>query len=311
MKKILVLILVMIFLITGCTDDDSDAPKRSFIGGDKGITFEFLEESPPDEVYDKEYPFSISVKLENEGEWDIDSREDVTLTVSGIDPLDFSKTKAELTKDVAGSMRSAYKDPNGDIVRGTIDTVDFRDLQYVPSVTSDTRFPVRVDLCYDYGTYANSKLCILDDLIGAREDLEDAVCNPNENKQVENSGAPVQITSLKESVVSSDRISFSFVIKHVGTGIVTEKDTECETRIGKRDRIFVKVDTGIEGLTCSGIESGSDQGYVTLYSNERTVVCTQQLPSDRGDYEKSISFELQYGYKEHIDKTLTIKHLEE
>jgi hypothetical protein len=142
-----------------------------------------------------------------------------------------------------------------------------------------------------------------------RRSGEEGVCDPNEDKDYENSGAPVHIDSFKESVSAADRVSFTFEISHIGTGSVSKTATECSTTIADINKVYVKVNTGIAGLQCAGIEAGGSEGYVTLYGGKRTVICNQPLTTPRGDFEKPIGIEMRYGYTQLIGKTLTVKHI--
>jgi len=306
-----ILIIGILFFVFGC---DKEAPEpvavgKAFIGGTKGLSLSFTEGAPPDEVFDLNFPFSVNVKVENVGEWDINNPNDITLSIIGIDPGDFGKTSAFLTQDSPVPMLGARLDPQGNLIPGTINNIDFPDLQYASTVTGKIQFVIRASACYEYGTRVNTKVCILEDLLGiTRRSIEEAVCNPNEEKDFENSGAPVQVANLKQTVMGADRIALSFDIEHVGVGNVFRKNTECSTTIQDKDRVYVKVDTGDSNTKCSGVEGGLSEGFTQLFNGKRSIICTQQLPTPRGDFEKPISITLEYGYRQHIDKQLTVKH---
>jgi hypothetical protein len=307
-----ILIICVLFFVFGCEAENGEervSVGKAFIGGNRGLDLSFTSGAPPDEVFDVNFPFSINVKLENIGEWDIDNTEDITLSIIGIDPQDFGKTTSFLTKNSVVPMTGAKLDPQGNMIQGTISNLDFPELQYASTVAGKVEFVIRASACYEYGTKANTKVCILEDLLGVtRKSISEAVCNPNEAKAYENSGAPVQINNVKQTVMGTDRISLSFDIEHVGTGNVFRKGTECSTAIADKDRVYVKVDTGEAGLQCSGIEGGAAEGYTQLFSGKRAIICNQQLATARGDFEKPITIELDYGYRQHIDKQLTVKH---
>lgn len=304
-------ILTLAIFISGCGETvEEKKPIEAFIGGTQGLNLGFLENAPPAEVFDFESPFDIIVKLENAGEWDINSPADATVTISGIDPVDFGKTLGFLAKDSTSSMKGKHADPAGGIIEGAIDAVDFLGFQYTGTVAGRADFNIRAEACYEYGTNVNSRICVLDDLIGiTRRSGETPVCEPRSEKTVDNSGAPVHVTSFVENVFSNDRIGITFRIQHVGTGAVYQLGTECGKELAKQNKVYVKVSTGIAGLVCSGIGGGTNEGYVTLYNGQRDITCTTpQLPVARGNFEKPINIELRYGYKQYIDKILTVRH---
>ncbi|MBW2977255.1 hypothetical protein KY331_00260 [Candidatus Woesearchaeota archaeon] len=306
-----ILIIGILFFVFGCEQEEKETVSigKAFIGGANGLDLSFTEGAPPDEVFDVNFPFSINVKLENVGEWDITNPNDMTLSIIGIDPGDFGKTPAFLVQDNSVPMRGAKLDPQGNLIQGTITNLDFTDLQYASTVTGKVQFVIRASACYEYGTRVNTKVCILEDLLGiTRKSIEEAVCNPNEAKDYENSGAPVQVSNVKQTVMGTDRISLAFDVEHVGTGTIFRKDTECSTTIADKDKVYVKVDTGDPNIKCSGLEGSLAEGFTTLFSGKRAIICTQQLPTPRGDFEKPITITLEYGYRQHIDKQLTVKH---
>ena len=308
----ILLIITAVVLIAGCAPEEEPVAEgvKAFIGGDNGLDIQFSEGAPPDVVYDKDFPFDINIKIENAGEWDIENSDDATITIIGIEPESFGKTLSQLNKDSDVSLNGAGYDPQGNVIQGTITNINFPNFQYQEEIVGSIELPIVARVCYEYGTRINTKICVLEDLLGTtRRTGEEPVCDPNENKAFENSGAPVHITSFKESVVAVDRISFTFTVSHVGEGSVSRMDTECSTTIADKDKIYIKVNTGLPGLTCSGIEGGGSEGYTTLFSGARTVICTQPLSTPRGDFEKPISIELQYAYTQHIGETLTVVHV--
>ena len=314
MKFIIPILLAIsiLILIAGCAEEEAVTPEgvKAFIGGDKGLDLQFTEGAPPDVVYDHDFPFDINIRIENIGEWDIPAKEDVTLTIIGIEPASFGKTLNDLVKDSDIIMNGAGYDPQGNVVQGTIANINFANFQYQNKIVGTIELPVVARACYEYGTRANSKICVLDDLLGTtRRAGEKPVCEPTEAKKIENSGAPVQITSFRESVVAADRVSFAFTISHVGEGTISRMDTECNTQIADKDKVYVRVNTGISGLTCSGIEGGFNEGFTTLFTGSRTIICTQPLESPRGDFEKPINIDLEYAYTQLKSKTLEVRHV--
>jgi hypothetical protein len=307
-KYLIVLILIGALFIFGCAEEEVPIETGAFIGGSQGLVMSFTEGAPPDAVYDRDFPFDISLKLENVGEWSIVNVVDTTVSIIGIDPTDFGKSLVDLKKDSTVPMLGKRLDQQGNVQQGTITNIDFQNFQYRGAVVGRVDFVLRADVCYEYGTRVNTKICVLDDLLGvSRAAGEAPVCEPSETKPFENSGAPVKVTSVKETATGMDRITVTFDITHVGSGTIFRRNTECNPVIADKDKVYFKVNTGLPGLSCSGIEGGGSEGFVTLYGSSRQIICTQQLPAPRGDYEKQITAELTYGYREYIDKTLTVK----
>lgn len=310
-KFFFAVLLSLAVLIAGCAEeDDVIKPKeKAFIGGKQGLVMEFLPGAPPEEVFDSNNPFSIDIKLENKGEWDVDMN-DATIRITGIDPTDFGLVTGNLTKHPDENLTAAQRDPQGNVIQGAITNIEFPGLEYVDTVAGFVQFNIKAENCFEYGTKAQSQLCMKEDLLGKTG--EKGVCNPNEEKIVDNSGAPVHVTTLTESVSGRDKISFVFNIKHVGDGRVYRKATSCSTDFNDRSKVFVTVnDPQIGVLTCSGLEGGSTTGFATLFDDERSIRCTVNVnEASLGDYEKVLNIEVEYGYKESIETPLIVKHSE-
>ncbi len=312
MKKVilaLVLIVLLMFL-TGCKKDEEDTTitGRAFVGGTNGLEISYLSSLPPAEVFDIDNPFSISVKVENKGETDVE-RNNIKVSVTGINPSDFGVSAAALTKTSDDSLEGVKIDGAGNVVSGDYTTIDFPEMNYFAEVSGSVPFTIRANLCYEYGTRAQGRLCVRKDLRGVTG--ETGICDPDRQVPAENSGAPVQITNIRQNVAGSDKIDFFFTIRKMGSVSDTlhKRGTSCDTAVANRDVVYVDVkDTGLGPLSCSGLKDGTlTSGYVTLFNNEREIRCSQTI-NNPDDFEKVIDIELSYGYKQFVDKTLTVKH---
>ena len=312
MNKVMLLFVgVLLVLSFGCsssTNNTTTASSGAFIGGTKGLDLSFLSGAPPDSVFDNNYSFSVNVKAENVGEWDV-PKDKATFTMTGINPSDFGLTTADMTKHPDDDLSKTQKDPNGNVIQGGISNIEFSSLEYASSVNGQVQFNLKAEACYAYGTKTQTQLCVAKDLLN--KNGEQGVCNPNEIKNVENSGAPVQVVSnsFHESVIGSNKISFDFNIKHVGLGSVYEPTSACNADVNHRNKVYVKVmDPGLGQLSCSGLDGGALEGLVTLYNGERSVRCTLTVDSDKlQDYEKVLNMELTYDYKDSVEKSLIVK----
>lgn len=305
MKKIiLALIGIMIFLV-GCTSETPiGAVDKPFVGGTDSINFNFMEETPPTEVYDNgQQPFEVTLNLENVGEYDV-AKEDIKITLSGFYPGDFSNPVTEKHPDE--NLRGAYIDSDGEVQKGTITYVNFPGFNFAGSATGIDRYIIRADVCYKYGTRAQANLCILDDLTPT----EDQVCSITGPKTSAVSGAPVQIENLKEEVAGTRKIRFSFDVVHRGNGLVSYLGSDCDSGLDKKDRVWVEVDTGIGSVSCTGLTGGSSTtGYATLYNGKSKILCTQDLSGVQGNFEKKASVLLKYDYKQHKERQVLVKHV--
>ncbi|MBR9700018.1 hypothetical protein GOV09_06170 [Candidatus Woesearchaeota archaeon] len=308
MKKTIILLLLALFVIYGCDDGSTVATtdEDPFIGGTDGLIISFEEDAPPDEVFDGgDFPFDIAVRLENEGEAAI-NKEDIRVTISGVLASEFSKTELGLVQNPEEDVRANRKDSEGDIDESSPVFVEYRDFNHVGMLTGNTKFTFRADVCYLYETTANSKICIKGDNL---DDDDDDVCTINENKDVFSSGAPLQIEDFKENSRAKNKISFTFDVVHKGNGRIYLMESSCDESSRKfEDRIYIEVDSGIEGLECSGLSEGdATSGFITLYGNEKPVTCTQTVATN-SDYEQPVVVKLVYDYEGFKEKSVLVKH---
>ena len=300
----IILMVCLILVLAGCEQETTSTAKgKTFIGGTEAIEFNFMEGSPPPEVYDGgNFPFEVTLNVENKGEYDV-NKDEIKFQLIGFYPEDFNADAASLTgitpdEDLAG----AYIDSEGNQIPGGITYVNFPELNYIGQLKGNNEFPIRAEVCYEYGTKSQTDLCILRDLTKT----SDKVCEVNEQKVVESSSSPIQIENFEESVAGTNKITFSFEVVHRGTGLIS-KDAVCSDALVDKNKVKVTV-SGIEDLgtlTCSGID---EEGYVTLYGGKRLVRCTIDL-NDRGsDFEKKVYIDLEFYYAENKQTTVLVKH---
>lgn len=317
MKKIIIFMIIMItvFGLTGCggsssSEDGSVSATKTdpYIGGTRGVAIQFEDGYPPEEVYDNgQFPFDIDVKLENVGEYEI-PKDKVIVKISGIKPEDFGVTETDLIRNgVDDILIPTRKDAEGNLLEGVPSHVIFSDLNFMSSLDGNFNPPIRADVCYEYMTRSISDICIRENVLVPDKD---SICKVNEDKNVFNSGAPVQITDFKEVARGSDKVGFSFSVKHKGTGKVYGGDTaNCNTVQADKNRVWVWVNTGISGLTCTGLDVDGDSvaGAVSLYNGERTVTCTQDIDSNLA-FENRVEMRVTYNYKEDASTNILVKY---
>ncbi len=321
MRKAILITFIALLLAfaAGCGEgqEQQGVPTSKFVGGTEGLAVSFAPGSIPDKVLDKDQPFGISVVLTNRGDHTIENGADATVKITGIDPGDFGVSASEMVQDSPNSIRGAQKDTQGNVVQGETVSLDFPEgggsFVHQKQISGSVTYNVRADVCYKYGTVANTKLCVLEDILGTTGN-GDKLCRINEEKPVDNSGAPVQIAMFRESVSSANKVAFVFKVKHVGTGTVHEADSECSKEFQQKDKVHVKVDTGIsDGLQCSGLQDGAAAGSVfegdaQLLNGEREIRCTQTI-NNPTDLEKLVQIELTYDYNQNIQKMLEVQHV--
>lgn len=310
-NKIPALLAVLLLVLTVSCQQTTETTTtgKAFIGGTEGLAISFLSSLPPAEVYDTDNPFQIGVKIENKGEYDIENAGDIKVSITGINPSDFKVSSGDLMANPENGLDGAKIDSAGNVVSGDYATIEFPEMNYQRTVAGSAMFTIRANVCYEYGTSAQGKLCVRKDLRGVTG--EAGVCNPDRQVPAENSGAPVQITNIRQNVAGTNKIDFFFTIKKSGSAADTlhKLGTSCDTAVSNRDVVYVEVeDTDLGTLTCTGLRDGTaTSGFVTLFNNEREIKCSQTI-TDPDDFETVVKINLKYGYKQFIDTQVKVKH---
>ncbi len=305
-KYLFVLIVIVMLSLLGCGEGEEGLVTGApFLGGSVGLLVNF-ENSPPPEVFDGgDFPFDVLVKLKNTGEWDV-PKEKVRVKITGIRAEQFGLTEADLVKNSPEDLPKMQRDLTGTLIDSPPVIVEFNNFNHDNAITgSELSYPIRADVCYNYGTYAVTQLCVRENILTPRAG---GICEINEAKTVYNSGSPVQVASLTESARSSDKIGFTFIVQHMGTGDIYEKDTLCNKQSRAfEDRVHVSVDAGISGLSCSGLSDGGTEGFVKLFGGSKPISCTLTLPTP-SDYKLPVTITLGYDYEVGQSTQILVKH---
>lgn len=315
-------LMVLAVFITGCegtTRTSSDA----FVGGTEAVKLSFMPGSPPETIVDGgQSSFTIAVKIENVGEHDIKQSDKGYVKVKGLEPGSYGNTKNFLT-DIT-DIDGARKNFDGSVRNGLMSTVDFGTLSYKNTIVGDLQQQIYAEACYNYKTKMATQICVKQD---AQQSLNDErICEVEGEKNPQNSGAPVHITSVKESFAGNGKIGLILTISHVGTGDGPFKDTlsvcnDVETNNDK-NKIYVsfspvRINNKDIYPVCSGLQDkkSDHQGYVKLYTDNSnkattTLYCTLDVGTTfEGVFEVPLEAELSYKYLQHINTNLKIRHV--
>ncbi|MBI4448880.1 hypothetical protein HY641_02535 [Candidatus Woesearchaeota archaeon] len=305
------LIVLLLLVVAACQQQAGPAPEAAFIGGQVGLQVEFQPDAPPKEVYDGgRFPFAVVVKLQNLGEFFV-PKDKVKVTLSGIQAQEFGLTSTDLVRNPVDDLIARRKDPVGNVIESNPSFLEFRNLNRQQRITGSALvYPLRADVCYNYGTLATAKLCSRQSILNP---APGGICQINEEKPVANSGAPVQIVSLLESARAQDKIAFTFKMQHVGSGALYRRGSGCDksqvVRVNEQ-RVFVSVREP-QNVECVGLQgTARNEGEVTLFDGSNTVTCTVNLEQP-GDFEFPLTIDLNYDYENTVTTSFVVKRSEQ
>ncbi|MCL6500440.1 MAG: hypothetical protein K6T16_00175 [Candidatus Pacearchaeota archaeon] len=252
------------------------------------LTMTFVTDAPPAElVTGLKYPFYVDV--ENVGGYDIPEGAAHFYLVGVGDNLKNVVTRVQNSNFLA--KKTLIQHGGKERVRFATEAEPWK------SLPAPFDMGIKVNSCYDYATVTQTSVCI----------GKGGVCSieGEKIKTGSNSNAPIQITSLTESI-QGNKLYVTFRIENKGTGEVYLPSTDCnkleENDLNeklKRDQIelIVRAD---EGFTCRIGNIDALQGTTAI----GLVTCTRILPAET--YLSPFQIIVSYKYKESISKSIRI-----
>ncbi|MFH1400097.1 MAG: hypothetical protein ABIH41_01130 [Nanoarchaeota archaeon] len=282
--------------------------------------------APPDEIFDNgQYPFGVTLVIENVGEEDVvvtGNRDFAVVTLVGIDPVQFGLSRDSVNQVIPQDMRGAAKLSDGTEVPGDIAMVSFPNdgelMSYKPNLEGTDEILLRAEICYDYRTRATSLICIKDRVLDNL--YNDKICSINEPKVVQNSGAPVHVTALKQIPQGKSNTQVTFTVEHVGSGMFFKQGSarRCDDSITNIDQnqVYVKVrfadDQNLARSTlisCPVFGVGKSEGMLNLFQGQpREVSCIiKGDPTQNRVFQDVLLVELDYTYLNFVEKPIIIR----
>ena len=313
------LLIGLLLFVVGCSTT-STTGGTAFIGGTQGLKTDFMPGNPPDAIFDGgQSQFSIVLRLENVGESLVDTGAGY-VQINGLDPGTYGTSSFK--QDISTAIEPAKKNFDGSTLNGGIITVEFGPLQYGPVITGNLQQTVWADICYKYTSTATAQLCIKKDPQLLLSDKK--ICEVEGEKSPQNSGAPIQVTSLKENFAGNGKIGLTYTITHVGSGdnffddrATVCNDVESNNQRGVVHVVIKPVTLGGSTVTpvCSGLSEGNgNEGYLRLFKDnsgkeEYPLYCTLDASSTDSIFQVPIDATFTYMYLQHVEKSITIRHI--
>ncbi len=310
MKRVhLVFAILALIIIAGCSGQTPTPAKDTFCGGIDGIEMQFIEGSPPSEVFDNnQFPFDVSLRLLNKGEHTVNIN-DARIELSGISSAEFGGPS--YTKVVSERIIGKHKDQNGNCVDGDPVLVTFggpgeQPFKHKFSLPGNTPYPLRADLCYKYSTNSTVQFCVQKELPRFGQE---PTCKVSEEKKVSNSGSPIHLENFKQNPGGERKIAFAFDIVHKGTGAIHSGEL-CDTSFQNRNKVHVKVTSRVGSISCSSL-NGGNEGDVMVIENKRVINCIMDTSAagNEREFETPVNIELSFNYKQHVNADILVKHL--
>lgn len=294
---ILVLIVISLFFVSGqqgCKREE----KVTF--NTTALIASFIDNAPPNQLVPRE-KYKIYVEVKNVGGNDI-APGNAHFYLSGIGENLKNVNLYLQNKNLLNKKTAMQEGGKEQIIFADNAEVD----EELSSLPAPFNFTMRLDSCYKYATITQTEVCV---------GRGDNICSISEEKIVSgsNSAAPLQVTSLTESV-QGNKLYVTFLIENKGRGEVYLPNADCskiqEQDIDeklKQNRIEVAIEAE-EGFSCRLQAAQPPYGAVdslTGVASIGTITCQKTLTKATG-YKIPFRIVLSYIYKESITKGLTI-----
>jgi hypothetical protein len=300
---------------------------EGFLGGTAGLEISLVEDMPPPLIVAGVTPFAISFSLENVGEapTGVGTVNPLVLVrLTGISYPNFGLTEQSAVQVLGVPLQPAQKLADGLVVPGEVTFISFDNLLYRSMAVPDTiSIPINLELCYDYESYATTKICMKRDVLDSFEDS--SICTIRGEKPVGNSGSPLHVTVVDERPINNMSVQVNMVIEHVGTGVPFLRSSysnlfePCANLDMNKDlfkfEMFVDaIQPGIYSISCPRLGNqsaeGGAYGVVKMLDGAPLVITcfvTRTAPTSSRIYEDILNIRMRYRYGEFLELPLTIQ----
>ncbi|MBW2979952.1 hypothetical protein KY360_00865 [Candidatus Woesearchaeota archaeon] len=312
MKKSIIAILVVAFVIVGCrggTGGEGRIVSRDIYKGTNGLVMEFLP--MPEDVFEKS-PFRMEVKLKNEGAYDI-TQGYLTL---GLEKDFIGLSEWAIREPIIGVVSSeqvefnlegkSIMNPKGS--QGMVAVIlASKEIEVMREKHTST---ILFTGCYAYKTKLSEGVCIDTDILGTR--TVEKACKV-EDKTLEGQGAPIAITKVEVDMLPHEnkvKPQFLIYIENKKKGEVVKTDVVREACSGEpidfKDFNVVKVSAKLfdKPLTCTPSTAKLKEG-----KDEIRCILDEGISKDEGTHTETLNLELDYGYTNTMSTTIDIKKL--
>jgi hypothetical protein len=319
-QTVLIVMLALMLVLTGCGGGSSNQPSitNPFIGGNIAVNLALQDGAPPAAVYDGgKFQFSVGVVLVNVGEADIGPETEnpyVTAKLEGIAPANFGVTLDDLHQTLEERVDGAKKNFDGTLIGGRTANFVFEGLNFQGKLVGNHVTTIRASVCYDYSNIATTMICMKDDIV---ENVQDStLCTLNGVKPVYNSGGPIQITDVKQLLISKNKAQVSFQVAHVG-GDIGEfygraEGEDCNPSIKNSNKYKVDLEITSQDpastVKCNRLEQ-TGSGTLVMYGGaSQVIICTIENDGEQTRvYTDLLTIKTKYRYGQFIEQPIVIQ----
>ena len=305
-KTLILFITIFSILISGCTSSNKNQAgiikAVDIYKGTDGLDFEFLKDSPPNEMYPNQ-SFQIITLIKNKGAYPIQNAK----LVLSYDNTDFTIGTKEYYFSLNG--KDIYDTRNDEKIKSFYG-------KSLPLLSNSAylQSTIIATACYDYQNKLSTDICV---------DTDPYNLNPTEkacktqDQSFSGQGGPVGVSRIEQKSEVSDRgvrPQFIIYLKNFGQGDVISKE-----KINDFCGSYTITKDSLNGITLKDISFSQytrsdikcEPETLRLVNNEEFFVCTlineMEIPKTVSTYKTNLNLEFDYGYTFTKSKDITIK----
>lgn len=284
-KLIIVLLLAAIFAVSGCAKQEATG---AFAGGTDGLVASFI--NLPTSVF-TESTFDINLLLQNKGEADVPANA-ALLSLNNAGTLGIT----EASRNNIKILNKARK-INTTIIAGGSESISWQSASFKgAAITEQQTIPVSINVCYPYETTAVAVACA---------GRTDKVCKPVEEKPVQSSGAPIQVTRLMQVAVpkaTGVELAFTIDVENKGQGDAYGPGSIC-TALSPDQKDIVM----IKSIVFNNEPKNADciNETISLSENKGAITCNFDINVAQ-DFSAELVVKLSYVYKDMLNGAITV-----
>jgi hypothetical protein len=208
--------IIAVFAVSGCAPSTE---VKAFVGGTEGLKMEFLNLPPSIFV---NVPFSLAITVQNAGEYTV-MPGGAYFTLNNA--LNFNIPLEKSTVNNADALIAARRIQDT-ILPGGKELISWGEAVFTGTLgaplTEEQPVLLGIKACYYYETRAVASVCVA---------KSNKICEPIGEKTVQSSGAPVQLTELKQIAQTTDNenytITLTLTVENKGEGSVYAQYATC------------------------------------------------------------------------------------
>ncbi|MEK6822934.1 MAG: hypothetical protein AABY13_03815 [Nanoarchaeota archaeon] len=304
MKRLIGTLTILLLLLAACQGRGTETRSTNYRTGTEGIQFMFASNLPPSRIYDDQ-KLDVLVELENRGATGVGGAGD-RLYLSGFDPQIITGISAIGEQIPAMNGKSQYGPGDKTFVTFTGTPVSLFGLnidKYSPRL--------QLTACYSYDTIATANVCI--DPEPESRAVRDKVCTPT-SVGTGSQGAPVSVSSVNVEA-SPTTTRFDITIQNSGRGKPFRSSLQYLQKCSPFDPTGLQyneidyvelVDVAVAGTSIKNNCRPNDQGHVRLAGGSAHLYCQFDHIPGTSAYTTPLTVTLRYGYREILQRELTI-----